>query len=166
MTSRWAALMAVLALGALLPAVASAQEPQAPQQATDKATPPPPPPKPPPPRSPGVVLGQNSPNPFSQTTVIPFVLGDPPTCNDGGRQYEVTLRIYNVLAQLVAIPVLQSGEFASGQPVVNLVLRCGNYTAFWNGLYLNTSQPVPPGVYLYRIEVDGRAVARKMVVIR
>ena len=36
----------------------------------------------------------------------------------------------------------------------------------WNGMYLNTSQPVLPGVYLYRFEVDGRAVARKMVIVR
>ncbi len=77
----------------------------------------------------------------------------------------MTLRIFNVLAQLMAIPVLQTGEFANGQPLSALALRCGNYIAFWNGNFLNTTQPVPPGVYLYRIEVDGRATARKMVVV-
>jgi hypothetical protein len=157
MKVRWAALGLVLALGALGPAVLA--------QGT-QATPGAPPAPPPIPRSPGFELGQNNPNPFNQVTVIPFTLGDPPTCGDAGREYRVTLRIFNVLAQLVAIPVLQTGELASGQPLVSVALRCGTYTAFWNGNYLNTVQPVPPGVYLYRIEVDGRAVARKMVVVR
>ncbi len=157
MKVRWAALWAVLALGVLVP-VAAAQGTQGAQAA--------PPAPPPPPRSPGFELGQNNPNPFNQATVIPFTLGDAPTCTDAGREYRVTLRIFNVLAQLVAIPTLQTGELASGQPVVSLALKCGNYTAFWSGNYLNTTQPVPPGVYLYRIEVDGRAVARKMVVVR
>ena len=164
-----AALMAVLALGALMPAMAVAQGSAASQQAAPQAAPPAPPSppgQPPVPRSPGFELGQNSPNPFTQATVIPFSLGDPPACKEAVRDYVVTLRIYNVLAQLVSIPILQSGEYASGQPVVNLVLKCGNYIAFWNGAYLNTAQPVPPGVYLYRIEVDGRAVAKKMVVVR
>ena len=155
---RWAALAVVLALGSLVPAAVAQGTP------ATQATPPPPPPAEP--RSPGFELGQNSPNPFNQATVIPFVLGDPPACKDLGKGYQVTLRIYNVLAQLMAIPTLQSGEFASGQPVVNLALKCGNYTALWNGMYLNTAQPAPAGVYLYRVEVDGRAVARKMVVVR
>jgi len=33
-------------------------------------------------------------------------------------------------------------------------------------MYLSSGQPVPPGVYLYRAEVDGRAIAKKMVVVR
>jgi hypothetical protein len=157
MKVRWAALLAVLALGVLVPVTAA-------QGATGaQGAPPSPPPLP---RSPGFELGQNNPNPFNQVTTIPFTLGDPPACGEAAREYRVTLRIFNVLAQLVAIPILQTGEFASGQPVVGLSLRCGNYTAFWSGNYLNTAQPVPPGVYLYRIEVDGRAVARKMVVVR
>jgi hypothetical protein len=152
MKHRWAALSCVLALGAFVPGKVAAQE-----------TPPTTPPRA---RSPGFELGQNYPNPFNPSTSVPFTLGDPPECADSTREYHVTLRIYNVLAQLVAIPVLQSGEFAGGQSVVGLALRCGTYTAFWNGKYLNTTQPVPAGVYLYRIEVDGRAVARKMVVVR
>jgi hypothetical protein len=152
MRHRWAALSVVLALGVLVPGKVAAQEtpPSTPPQA----------------RSPGFELGQNSPNPVTSAAVVPFTLGDAPTCTDAARQYRVTLRIYNVLAQLVAIPILQTGEFANGQPVVGLMLKCGNYTAFWNGNYLSTTQVVPPGVYLYRIEVDGRAVARKMVVVR
>ena len=154
MKHRWAALVFVLALGALVPKTVAAQGA------------PPPPPRPSAQTSPGFELGQNFPNPFNPVTTIPFSIGDPPNCTDTNRTYHVTLRIYNVLAQLVAIPVLQSGDGATGQPVVNLTLRCGAYTAFWNGTYLNTSQIVPSGVYLYQIRVEGRSVARKMIVLR
>ena len=151
MKHRWAALAMVLALGALVPRYAVAQGGTSPPPA-DK-------------RTPGFELGQNFPNPFNPTTTIPFTIGDPPTCTDSGRQYHVTLRIYNLLAQLVAIPILQGGDGA-GQPVVNLSLRCGSYTAWWNGNYLSTSQEVASGVYLYRIEVDGKVAIKKMLVLK
>lgn len=151
MKHRWAALFFVLALGALVPTTGAAQDSTA---------------RPPRERSPGFELGQNYPNPFNPATTIPFSIGDPPACTDAGRIYRVTLRIYNVLAQLVAIPVLLGGDGATGQPVVNVQLHCGNYAAFWDGNYLNSSQEIPAGVYLYRIEVEGRAVAKKMIVIK
>ena len=153
MKLRWAALLYVLALGALVPTAGAAQDSSAAK-------------KPPPERSPGFELGQNYPNPFNPATTIPFTLGDPPACSEQGRSYRVTLRIYNVLAQLVAIPVLLGGDGATGQPVVNLQLHCGSYAAFWDGNYLNSSQEISSGVYLYRIEVEGRAVAKKMIVIK
>ena len=152
MKHRWAALVTVLALGALMPATAAAQGTPSKQPARE--------------RSPGFELGQNYPNPFNPATTIPFTIGDPPSCTESNREYRVTLRIYNVLAQLVAIPVLQGGESAAGQPLVNVPLRCGSYTAFWNGNFLNTSQEVASGVYLYRIEVDGRAIVKKMIVMK
>lgn len=49
---------------------------------------------------------------------------------------------------------------------MNLQLHCGSYAAFWDGNYLNSSQEISSGVYLYRIEVEGRAVAKKMIVIK
>jgi len=149
MKLRWAALITVLAFGALVPKTVAAQGNSPPRE-----------------RSPGFELGTNYPNPFNPATTIPFTIGDPPTCTDQAREYRVTLRIYNVLAQLVAIPVLQGGEGAVGQPVVDVHLKCGTYTAFWNGNFLNTSQEMPSGVYLYRIEVEGRGVAKKMLLLR
>ena len=154
MKHRWAALVTVLALGALMPAIAAAQGTQGN------------PPAPPRERSPGFELGQNYPNPFNPATTIPFTIGDPPSCTESNREYRVTLRIYNVLAQLVAIPVLQGGESAAGQPLVNVPLRCGTYTAYWSGNFMNTSQEVASGVYLYRIEVDGRAIVKKMIMMK
>jgi hypothetical protein len=148
----WAALAAcVLAMGALAPRTTSAQ-----------GTPTTPPPRE---RSAGLELGQNFPNPFNPSTTIPFTIGDFPTCADGGRQYRVSLKIYNLLAQLVAVPILQ-GDPAPGQAVQNLILRCGQYTAFWNGNYLSTSQEVASGVYLYRLEVDGKVLVKKMLVMK
>jgi len=166
MKHRWAALLTVLALGTLVPTSAAAQGTAiTPPTAGD--------------RSPGVQLGQNFPNPFNPATVIPFTIGDPPTCSkDAGRQHRVSLRIYNILAQLVAIPMLQGGRNAtggggggagssdSGRPVVNVTLTCGSYTAFWNGNYMNTPRQVPSGVYIYVIEFDGHTLGRKMILLR
>jgi hypothetical protein len=148
----WAALaLSVLALGAFAPRSLDAQEPSA---------------NPPPrERTPGFELGQNYPNPFNPTTTIPFMIGDPPTCTEAGRLHRVTLRVYNMIGQLVSVPILQ-GDPAPGEPVQNLSLPCGSYTAFWNGKYLNTSQEVASGVYLYKIEVDGKVFAKKMLVTK
>jgi hypothetical protein len=71
-----------------------------------------------------------------------------------------------VLAQLVAIPVLQGSGVGEGQQVVNITLPCGTYTAYWNGRYMSTSQDVPSGVYIYLLEVDGRSIGKKMIVMR
>ena len=150
MRFRWAALAAVLAL-ALTPQLGNAQGTT---QGTTKR--------------PAVKLGQNFPNPFNPETRIPFVVGDFPTCSDGGRQYKVSLRVYNLLAQLAAVPVLQggTGNVAGGQPLENVLLTCGLYTAYWNGMYRNTSNEVASGIYMYAIEVDGQRTVKKMIVMK
>ena len=148
MKLRWAALMTVLTLSVVAPRHASGQG-TAP--AGDRTT---------------AALGQNYPNPFNPTTTIPFLVGDPPTCTDQGRVHRVTLRIYNVLAQLVAIPILQGTSGNAGQPIENVQLSCGQYTAYWDGMYLRTNREVASGVYLYRLEVDGKPWVRKMIVMK
>ena len=116
----------------------------------------------------GLGLGQNYPNPFNPETRIPFTVGDLPTCSEPSRIYRVSLRIYNLLAQLVAVPVLQGGTggVAGGQPLENVALTCRQYTAYWNGKYLNSDREVASGIYLYRLEVDGMAVVKKMIVVK
>ena len=154
MKHRWAALVFVLALSALMPRSADAQTADTARPRAGA-------------RSPGMKLGQNFPNPFNPETRIPFAVGDPPTCSDGGKEYRVTLRVYNVLAQLVAVPLLQGGaSTVAGRPIEGLQLQCGDYTAYWDGKYLNTSREVASGVYLYRLEVNGRAVVKKMIVMK
>lgn len=114
-------------------------------------------------------LGQNYPSPFSATTRIPFTVGDPPTCMDNGRHYRVSLQIYNLLAQVVAVPVMAEGATSvapMGEPVQSLSLPCGQYTAYWDGTGLANNHAVAPGMYLYRLEVNGKAVGRKMMIQR
>ena len=146
----WVALV-VLALSAFMPGELSAQgvSPQ-----SGKA------------RGPGSELGQNYPNPFNPETRIPFTIGEGAGCVDPGRMYRVSLRIFNVLAQPVAVPVLQggTGNVAGGEPIDRLFLTCGQYTAYWDGKDLKTQQEVASGVYLYRLEVDGKPLVKKMLV--
>lgn len=146
MKLRWAALTVVLALSALMPRSSDAQAAQPPARRSGS-------------------LGQNYPNPFNPETSFPFAVGDP-ACTDPTRQYRVSIRIYNLLAQVVAVPVLR-GSSASGERVENLTLGCGEYTAYWDGKYLNSSREAASGVYLYRLDVDGRVEGvRKLLVTK
>lgn len=146
----WVALT-VLALSAFMPGDLSAQG-VTPQSGRARGS--------------GLELGQNYPNPFNPETKIPFSIGDGAGCADPSRLYRVSLRIYNVLAQPVAVPVLQggTGNVAGGEPISGLSLTCNQYTAYWDGKDAKTQQEVASGVYLYRLEVDGKAVVKKMLV--
>ena len=147
MRYRWAALLAVLTL-ALMPQFGQAQGST---QGTS--------------RRPVVTLKQNYPNPFNPETWIPFDIG----CKDDpGQQFKVSVRIYNLLAQFVAVPVLQggTGNVAGGQPLENVLLTCGQYTAYWNGNYRNTNNEVASGIYMYVIEVDGFRTVKKMLITK
>ena len=155
MKLRWAALIAVLALSALMPRPSEAQTTgQPPQSARRNGS-----------------LGQNYPNPFNPETTFPFSVGEADCSTDPTRQYRVTLRVYNLLAQVVAVPVLQgSGVVGAngGAPAVeNLTLGCGSYRAYWDGKYLNSSREAASGVYLFRLDVDGKvAGVRKLLVTK
>jgi hypothetical protein len=150
MRFRRSALAVVLTL-ILMPRAGSAQSSAAPAQS-----------------SPVAKLEQNYPNPFNPETRIPFSVGGYPTCADLSHQYKVTMRILNVLVQLVAIPVIQggAGNVAGGQPLQNVLLPCGQYIAYWNGNYLNTSKEAASGVYVYVLEVDGHKLLNKMIVMK
>jgi hypothetical protein len=135
---------AVLSLGLLLaaPSVMEAQQ----DQPTD-----------------AVRLGRNYPNPFNPETTIPFELGQ--AMFDGGHQPTVSLRIYNVLAQLVAIPILQG----SGEPLDNVRLEwngTGRYSAYWDGTIRDSDREAPSGVYVYQLLVDGQSLTERMTIIK
>ena len=150
MRFRWSALMMVLIL-ILMPRVGSAQGAATTTQ-----------------KSPVAKLGQNYPNPFNPETRIPFSVGGYPTCTDPGHQYKVTLRIYNVLMQLVATPVIQggAGNVAGGQPLQNVLVPCGQYVAYWNGNYGTTGKEAASGVYIAALDVDGQRFLVKMIVMK
>ncbi len=151
MKQLWRAMVVMLAVSAFMPSRSAAQG-VSPQTGRTHGT--------------GMDLGQNYPNPFVQDTRIPFLVGEAQGCTDSGRLHRVTLRIYNLLAQLVAVPVLQggSGNVAGGEAVENLLLTCSQYTAYWDGNYSQTGAEVSSGIYLYKLEVDGRVLVKKMIV--
>jgi hypothetical protein len=149
MKLRWAARALVLALAVLVTNDLAAQAP--PSSPADAK----------------FELGQNYPNPFNLDTRIPFTVGAPPQCEEHGRLYKVTLRVYNLLSQLVAVPLLQegSGSAGTGQPLENVLLSCDRYVAYWDGKSQN-AEPVSRGIYLYMLEVDGKQLVKRMFVRR
>ncbi|MBV9879109.1 MAG: hypothetical protein JO180_01370 [Gemmatirosa sp.] len=142
MKLRWAALIAVLASSALMPRMVSAQSGSQPPVQRRNGS-----------------VGQNYPNPFNPDTRWSFYVGDPSSCK--GERHRVTMRVYNLLAQVVAVPQLQGGSssVSGGAAIENIELECGAYVAYWNGKYLNTTREAASGVYLYRLEVDGRTAS-------
>src|SRR5687767_8153610 len=73
-------------------------------------------------------LGRNYPNPFNPETFIPFRLA--PELFTGGQRPVVSLKVYNVLAQLVAVPIVQG----SGERLDEAALvwnGTGDYVAYW-----------------------------------
>jgi hypothetical protein len=146
MVQRWSALALVLALGIVWPGSAEGQAPDTALAA------------PAPPRNHSHklgTLGQNYPNPFKPATFIPFTIED---CNGPGGHHVVSLRIYNVLAQLVATPVLHGAD----KPLASLRLSCGEYTGYWDGRVSKSRRPAATGVYVYELVVDGERSSRKM----
>src|SRR5436309_9786357 len=115
---------------------------------------------------PVVKLKQNYPNPFNPATTIPFILSGDLFAN--GHRPKVSLTIYNVLAQVVAVPILQG----TGEELTNRELTCTPvagvcaFTAYWNGNVLNTDREAASGVYIYQLVVDGRRFTKKMIVMK
>lgn len=113
-----------------------------------------------------VELKQNYPNPFNPATTIPFSLNGDLFAN--GHRPKVTLKIYNVLAQLVATPILQG----TGEELNDLELTCSTpgtgctFNAYWDGKVLKTDAEAASGVYIYQLVVDGRRFTKKMIVMK
>jgi photosystem II stability/assembly factor-like uncharacterized protein len=89
-------------------------------------------------------LSQNYPNPFNPTTRIKFNI---PGAVGNGRDRSVQLKIYDILGRVVS--VLVDGKLAAG-----------SYEADWNALNY------PSGVYFYRLETNGFAETKKMVLVK
>jgi len=88
-------------------------------------------------------LAQNYPNPFNPLTRMEFSLG--------GRSH-VSLKVYDV----------------SGKPVRTLVdesLGAGRHSVLWNGED-ESGRPVASGVYVTRLEAEGRTAMCKSVLLR
>lgn len=83
-------------------------------------------------------LYQNFPNPFNSTTSIRF---------DISTRSNVTLKVYNLLAQEVATLVEQD-------------LAVGQYEVHWDAAGL------PSGVYLYRLQVGSSTATKKLIFLQ
>jgi hypothetical protein len=90
-----------------------------------------------------LLLGQNRPNPVSTGTGIHFYLARPAP---------VSLRIHDVDGHLVR--TLMAGPLAGG-----------DHRIHWSGCDERGTR-VPSGVYFYRLEADGLAAEKKLLVIR
>ena len=112
----------------------------------------------------GFQLEQNYPNPFNPETTIPFTLGEELFVD--GRPAVVSVRIFNVLTQLVAQPVALGHPSGEGIEVDQLeYLQPGEYEAFWDGTDPMGRQ-VASGIYLMQLTVNGRSATSKMYVMK
>lgn len=107
-----------------------------------------------------VELKENVPNPVTSSTTMAFEIL-PEVC---ARNHvpTVSLSIFNVLVQVVAIPVL-AGD--NPIPLNGVKLGCGEHLAVWDGRQLD-GRPARTGVYYYQLTVDGERFTRKLIVQR
>jgi len=118
----------------------------------------------PPGQASGFQLEQNYPNPFNPETTIPFVLTEE-LFADGG-PVVVSVRIFNLLQQMVAVPVALSHAAGEGVAVQQLeYTQPGRYEAFWDGLDQSGRQ-VASGIYFMQLTVNGVTKTRKMYVLK
>jgi len=91
----------------------------------------------------GTTLGQNYPNPFSESTQIDFSVTEPTY---------VSLHVYDVVGNLVAT-------------LVNEKLDAGNYKANWNAANKQGAK-IKSGTYIYRLVSGKNIVTKKMLFIK
>jgi hypothetical protein len=117
-----------------------------------------------PPSRPGVgfELEANYPNPFNPETTVRFSLSN--ELFGTGTPVVVTVRIFNLLSQLVAYPVALSHPAGAGVEVRALeYTQAGRHEAFWDGTDQSGRQ-VASGIYLLQLTVNGQSGTRKMIV--
>lgn len=111
----------------------------------------------------GITLESNYPNPVSPETWIPFVL--PPSLFEGGAPVKVTMRIYNILLQVRAIPVAIDHPNGRGQRVINLeYTEPGRKVVYWDGKDL-AGTLVSSGVYYVQLVVPGHATRTSKLIV-
>jgi len=94
-------------------------------------------------------LSQNYPNPFNPTTNIKFTL---PSSKDGKAALPTTLKIYNVLGEVVRI-------------LVDEPMTPGVYNKTWDGKDKQGNQ-VASGIYFYKLHAGDFQDTKKMVLMK
>ena len=92
-------------------------------------------------------LAQNYPNPFNPVTTIRYAVG-----GKRGGPVPVTLKVYNVLGQLV-------------RTLVDEEKAAGNYLVSWDGRD-DSGQELASGVYLYRLKIEDLRVTKRMLLLK
>ena len=112
----------------------------------------------------GFVLEPNYPNPFNPETKIPFVLYE--DLFSDGEPAVVSIRIFNVLQQLVNAPTALNHPRGEGVPVLDLEYPYpGRFEAYWDGRDERGRQ-VASGVYFVQLTVNGKTQFQRMYVTK
>lgn len=107
-------------------------------------------------------LEQNYPNPFYPNTRIPFVLGE--GYFSEGRQPVVSMRVYNLIRQPVAVAETLRHPQGRGIPMSNLRYEApGRHEGYWDGRDFSGDM-VSAGTYWVQLTVNGVSKAKKMIV--
>lgn len=115
-------------------------------------------------RGDGFQLEQNYPNPFNPETTIPFTLGEALFMD--GRPAVVSVRIFNLLQQVVAHPVAVGHPSGEGVDLFQLEYnQPGRYQAFWDGRD-QAGRQVASGMYFMQLTVNGESRVRRMLVAK
>ena len=110
----------------------------------------------------GFQLDQNYPNPFNPETTIPFTLGEELFVE--GRSAVVSIRIFNLLQQVVAHPIALGHPSGEGVELIDLeYIQPGRYEAFWDGTD-QLGRQVASGIYFMQLTVNGSSHVRRMYV--
>ena len=112
----------------------------------------------------GFSLEKVSPSPVASETYIPFTLE--PILFEQSDSAVVSLRIYNILNQVVALPARSDTRAGRTQELVRVAYyEPGRIVAYWDGRDIR-GQRLPAGVYYLRLEVNGQVIIDKVVVFR
>lgn len=109
-------------------------------------------------------LDEHYPNPVTTETWIPFTLEE--SFFEGADTGVVTVRIINLLRQLIAIPVATDHPAGRALPLLNLPYTSpGQKLAYWDGKD-TAGRRAPSGVYYCELLINGESTYRKIVVVR
>ena len=148
MNARSVLLTMLLVAGAISPPPASAQAPaERPRLETNR----------------GFYFDRDLGGPVRPEMSIPFYLEDKLFENNG--RVVVSLRIFNILKQAIAIPVLRDEVTGQQAEVLNLpVLQPGRKIAYWDGKDLS-GVTVATGVYYLELQVGDQTALHKQVIV-
>jgi len=111
----------------------------------------------------GFVLEQNYPPTVNPETWIPFSLES--VLFREGRPVRTTIRIYNILSQVVAIPEAVDHPEGRGARLIDLEYTDpGRKLAYWDGRD-TAGRLVPSGVYYMQMVVGEETQTRKLIVL-